>query len=249
MTTIITLANKKGGTGKTTSCVNLGHGLALAGRRVLIVDTDPQGHCSLALGLEQEPGLFNALVAGRPLREVVTEGRPDLWVLPSNKRTATAEAMLVYEKADYHALAKAITGRINGGPDYILVDTAPSGVGFLQEAALWLAGLVLIPSAVDYLSGAGIVDLVARLGELNAEGWAGEILGVLPTFHDEQTNESRDNLAGLREAFGALVLDPIHRATVLRECAAVGQTIFELAPRSRAAEEYGALVRRVLDAT
>jgi chromosome partitioning protein len=249
MTKIITIANKKGGVGKTSTCVSVAHGLALEGKTVLIVDTDPQGHVASALGLEQEPGLFNLLVSGRWLREVIRHARPNLWVLPGNQRTATAEAMLVYEKAKYDVLGKAISGKINGRLDYILVDTAPSGVGFLQESALWAAHLVLIPSACDYLSGAGIVDLATRLSEFKADGWQGRILGILPTFYDQVTKESAANRAELEAAFGDLVLDPIHRATVLRECTAEGKTVFELAPKSRAAEEYAAVVWRVLDAT
>jgi chromosome partitioning protein len=120
-------------------------------------------------------------------------------------------------------------------------------VGRLQEMALWMADLVVIPSAVDFLSSTGIADLVSGLHTLRDKGWQGAILGILPTFHDEVTNESKANLAGLQGAFGDLVLPPIHRATVLRECTAEGKTVFEFAPRSRAAEEYAALVWRVLD--
>lgn len=249
MTTTIAIANRKGGVGKTTTAVSLAHGLALKGYDVLLIDADPQGQVALSLGMDQEPGLFNLLVAGRPLREVVRLARPNLWLLPGNQRTSTAEAMLVYEKATYDVLKKAIAGSINGKLDYIVMDTAPSGVGFLQESALWAAHLVLIPSAVDYLSGTGLVDLVGKLSEFQAEGWAGGILGVLPTFHDEVTRESKQNMDDLTGAFGDMVLSPIHRATVLRECTAEGKTIFELHPASRAAEEYAALVWTVINAS
>jgi chromosome partitioning protein len=155
--------------------------------------------------------------------------------------------MLVYEKANYNAVVKAITGEINGRLDYIIVDTQPSGVGFLQEAALWAADLVLIPSAVDYLSGTGIVDLVTKLTEFQAVGWVGGIVGVLPTFYDDVTKESKANLADLKAAFRGMVLEPIHRATILRECMAEGKTVFELAPDSRAAKEYTTLIGKVLN--
>jgi chromosome partitioning protein len=219
------------------------------GKSVLLVDVDPQGHVAPALGLTQEPGLFDLLVAGASLRDVARQARPNLWVVPGNPRTATAQTVMVAEGSGSDTLAKAIKRPVDGGPDYIILDTAPS-VGRLQEMALWMADLVVIPSAVDFLSSAGIADLIGGLHELQEEkGWRGAILCVLPTFHDEVTKESKTNLAELRETFGDLVLPPIHRATVLRECAAMGATVFEFAPSSRAAEEYATLVWRVLDAS
>lgn len=247
MTQTICIANRKGGTGKTTTVISLAHGLALKGKRVLIVDVDPQGHVAPALNLEQEPGLFDLLVSGRSLRNVTRLARPDLWIVPGNQRTATAEGVLIMERAGLNALAKVIRGSVNGGLDYIILDTAPS-VGELQKMALFMSGLVIIPSAVDYLSTQGVSTLVAELDDLKGQGWKGAILGVLPTFFDDVTRESQANLDDLKEALGDLVLDPIHRATVLRECAAEGKTVFELAPKSRAAEQYAALVWRVLDA-
>jgi len=244
----VVIANRKGGVGKTTTTITLGHGLALKGKRVLLVDVDPQGHVAPALGMEQEPGLFDLLVAGASLRNVTRQARPGLWVVPGNPRTATAQTVMIAEGLGADTLAKAVTGPANGGFDYVVLDTAPS-VGRLQEMALWLADLVVIPSAVDFLSSAGIVDLVAELGTLRDKGWKGRLLGVVPTFFDEVTKESSANLQELQDAFGDLVLPPIHRATALRECAAEGKTIFELAPKSRAAEEYAALVWSVLDAT
>jgi chromosome partitioning protein len=247
MTKVITVSNRKGGVAKTTTVITLGHGLALKGKNVLLVDVDPQGHVAPALGLEQEPGLFDLLVAGAILRNVTRQARPGLWVVPGNQRTSTAQTVMIAERAADGALLKALRGNVNGGLDYIVLDTAPS-VGRLQEMALWAADLVVIPSAVDFLSSAGIADLVGGLHDLKGNGWKGRILGVLPTFFDEVTRESKTNLDELQAAFGDLVLPPIHRATILRECAAEGKTLWELAPKSRAADEYAALVWRVLDA-
>ena len=247
MSKVITVSNRKGGVGKTTTAVSLGHGLALKGKSVLLVDLDPQGHIAPALGLEQEPGLLDLLVSGRPLRETIRRARENLWIVPGNQRTATAETMLIYEKAEPDTLRTALVGNVSGGPEYIIFDTAPS-VGRLQEFALWISDMVLIPSAVDFLSSAGIADLVTELfGFKKEKGWRGELLGVLPTFYDEVTRHSKTNLAELQDAFGDLVLPPLHRATVLRECTAEGKTIFELDPTSRAADEYAALVWSVLN--
>lgn len=247
MPKIITVSNRKGGVAKTTTVVTLGHGLALKGHNVLLVDVDPQGHVATALGLEQEAGLFDLLVGQRALRNVTRQARDKLWIVPGNARTATAQTVLIAERAPDDALARAIRGSVNGGLDYIILDTAPS-VGRLQEMALSMADLVVIPSAVDFLSSAGISDLVRELGDLQGKGWRGRLLGVLPTFYDKVTKESQANYDELRGAFGDVVLPPIHRATVLRECTAMGETVFEYAPTSRAAEEYAALVWSVIDA-
>ncbi|MGD8462934.1 MAG: AAA family ATPase, partial [Anaerolineae bacterium] len=104
MPTVITVSNRKGGVAKTTTTVTLGHGLALKGKSVLLVDVDPQGHIAPALGMEQEPGLFDLLVARTSLRNVTRQARPNLFVLPGNVRTATAQTVLTAERERDDAL-------------------------------------------------------------------------------------------------------------------------------------------------
>jgi chromosome partitioning protein len=137
----------------------------------------------------------------------------------------------------------------NTRPDYIVIDTAPS-VGGLQEASIWAADVVIVPCATDFLSTDGVVKIVETMDRLAGHGWPGALLGILPTFYDEVTKESTATLDDLRATFGAgKILEPIHRATALREAAAEGLTIWEAAPRSRAASEYAQLVWGVLNAT
>jgi len=243
----IAIANQKGGVGKTTTAVNLAHGLALKHHNVLLVDLDPQGQCAPHLGMEQEPGLFNLLVADLPLRDVVrTTGRANLWLLPGNKRTKTAETLMVIEAKGVGTLQSVLGEKVNGDRlHYLILDTAPS-VGGIQENALYACDLLLVPTSLDHLGLKGLTEILKTLRAVNRP--AAPKVWILPTFYDEVTRESRVNLAHLQETFGELVLTPIHRATVLRECPAVGRTIFEHAPESRAAEEYARLVWEVLDA-
>jgi len=248
---IITVANQKGGVAKTTTAVNLAHGLAYRGQEVLLVDVDPQGQCASALGLRQEPGVFDLLVSSKPLRDVLrTTGRQRLYLIPGDKRTATAQTLLTLERpGEIGLLLEALRSGLNGnGPDYVVMDTAPS-VGGLQEMALWSADGVIIPSATDGLAIEGVAEIVATLDRLaQRHQWQGAILGVLPTFYDDVTRESQTVLADLRKSLGdELVLAPIHRATALRECAANGQTIFEWDAKGRAAQEYAHLVWKVVD--
>jgi chromosome partitioning protein len=249
MTTTITVANQKGGVGKTTTAVSLAHGLVRAGKRVLLVDLDPQGQCASILGLKQESGPFNLLVSEQPASQVIrSTDRQDLFVILGDKKTATAQMVLSIQRSPItftHDRLLPAAHRDNF--DYVVLDTSPS-VGELQVQALWAADGVLIPCAVDYLASDGVFNIVATLDSLRTDfNWKGKVLGILPTFYDDVTRESRATLKDLRGRFEGLLLEPIHRATVLRECPVEGKTIFELDPDSRAAKQYHALVEYVID--
>ncbi|MBN1484920.1 MAG: ParA family protein [Chloroflexia bacterium] len=247
---ILTIANQKGGVAKTTTAVTIAHGLAIKGRSTLLLDVDPQGQCAVALGREQDQGVFDLLVTGRSLREAARPtGRKNLYLVPSDKRTATAQMVLAAEGAGLDTLRRALRKRMNGynSPDYILIDTAPS-LGGLQEMAIWAADLVLIPCGMDYLSTDGVVKILETMQHLSGKGWEGALMGILPTFYDETTRESQATLDDLQKTFGpGIILPPIHRATVFRECVSGGKTIWERYPTSRAAKEYATVLWRVLD--
>ncbi len=249
MTTTITIANQKGGVGKTTTAVNLAHGLVQRGKRVLLVDFDPQGQCATILGLKPEPGAFNLLVAENPLTQVIrSTDRKNLFVVLGDRKTATAQTVLnVHRTPINFTHQKLVAPASEDKIDYIVIDTSPS-VGELQEQALWAADGVLIPCAVDYLATDGVFNIAVTLKRIHDEfKWQGRILGILPTFYDAITRESRATLKDLQNRFSGLLLPAIHRATVLRECAVEGKTIFELAPESRAAQQYTQLVDFVLN--
>jgi chromosome partitioning protein len=246
---IVTIANQKGGVGKTTTAITLAHGLAIRGYETLLIDLDPQGQCASALGLLQESGIFNLLVGGQTLRDVTrTTGRAHLALIPGDKRTATAQLVLSAEGFDIAVLRDAVRPALRAGVKMVVIDTAPS-VGGLQEAALFAADLVVIPTAADYLSSEGVLKVLETLKGLEQRrGWRGAVLGILPTFYDDVTRESKATLEDLKKSLGnGVVLDPIHRATVLRECSAEGKTIWERAPKHRAAQEYADLIWRVHD--
>jgi chromosome partitioning protein len=249
----ITIANQKGGVGKTTTAVTLAHGLALKNYNVLLVDLDPQGQCASHLGMEQENGVFNLLCNDPrpPLRDVVRTVAwcRTLYLLPGNKRTATAQTVLGVEGHDETYLAGVFGApQFNSGRlHYVVMDTAPSASGRhgLQEMALFAADVIILPAAVDYLSLEGVAQILHTIKSLRRPH--PPVLRVQPTFYDEVTKESAANMSRLREQFGPVVLDPIHRAAALRECPPLGKTIFDHQPNGRPATEYANLVWEVLD--
>lgn len=252
-TKVICIANQKGGVGKTTTAVSLAHGLSQKGRRVLLIDLDPQGQSATALGRSPEPGAFYLLTMGMTPQEttfvkswVRFSGREGLYVLPGDQQTMAAQTVLNAQNQPISAIRNAVSRFFKEGLHYILFDTAPS-VGGIQERAVWASDHVIVPTATEFLSSDGVAKVLLMMSILQEQkNWRGSLLGILPTFYDDQTRESKVTMDSLRERFSNSVLAPIHRATILRECAAEGQTIFEADPLCRASKEYLALTQLVM---
>jgi chromosome partitioning protein len=239
---IICIAADKGGVGKTTTTLNIAGELAQRGRRVLMVDLDPQGQCAIGLGLTQEPCVFNLMV--NTMFEVHQwirpTGRDKLDIIPGDRSTATAQIVINAENRSIDSIRQLLKP-LRADYDFILIDTAPS-VGGIQERAIFAADHVLIPTATEFFSTNGLGQTMELLKSLRAkQAWPGSLLGILPTFYDEQTSESRTTLEELKKNFGDAVLDPIHRATILREAPAEGKLVYEIDPQHRATREYNTL--------
>jgi chromosome partitioning protein len=245
MTTIITVTNQKGGVGKTSTVLNLASQLAFSGRQVLIADFDPQGQCAIGLGLNPEPGAFNLMVnTGRDPREFIrASGRKGLSIIPGDRTTATAQIVINAENRPLDFIRGLL--RPFREYQYIFIDTAPS-VGGIQERAIFAADRVLIPSATEFFSTNGLGQVVNTLGQLAKQGWEGKLLGILPTFYDEVSTESKETMQELTRNFGEAVLPPIHRTTLLREAPAEGKVAHEMDPQHRATHEYHMLCQHVI---
>jgi chromosome partitioning protein len=254
---VITVANQKGGVAKTTTVINLGHGLARTGRKVLLLDLDPQGQVASSLGIENGPGMDYFLTMRRNtpqeikfLRDQIqSSGRKNLWLIPGDEGVSSAQSKIQREEKPVTYIRDCVD-LFKKDFDYILIDTPPS-LGGLHERGLWAADLALIPTTMDVLSTEGVVKVIKALRTLYQEkGWRGKLLGVLPTMYDEVTIRSRRTLEQLKTTFSSngrnLLLPLIHEATVFRDASATSQTIFEMAPSSRAAYEYQEVVKAVL---
>ena len=252
-TKIITIANQKGGVGKTTTVINLAHGLSLKGKKVLIIDLDPQGQCATSLGMKPEEGAYYLLTMGTKPREtqfvkqfVRDTGRENLWLVPGDQTTNAAQTVINARDYPVSWIRTVLTRFMRNGMNYVIIDTAPS-VGGIQELALWAADLVVIPSSTEYLATDGVKKVAKAIIELQQDKeWQGSFLGILPTMYREQLREHKAAIDDLRAGFKDRVLEPIHRATTLSECPGEAKTIFEKDPQSRAAKEYKQFVNAVL---
>ncbi|MFN2389692.1 MAG: ParA family protein [Actinomycetota bacterium] len=249
---IIAFANQKGGVGKTTSTISLAAALAELERRVLVVDFDPQGGCSLALGIE--PGtldlsVYNALLDRdcRPEDVVQKTSVPGVDLLPSNIDLAAAELMLVNEVAREQTLMRVLSP-LRLKYNFILIDCPPS-LGLLTINALTAADGVIVPLECEYyaLRGMGLLmDSIERIRDrLNPSL---HIDGIVATMYDGRTLHSREVLARVREAFGGQVFDTMIRKTIrFAEAPVAGEPILSYAPNSPGAMSYRKLAKEVME--
>ncbi len=248
---VIAMVNQKGGVGKTTSTVSLGAALAGYGRKVLLVDFDPQGALSVALGMnpnEMDLSIYNMLTQKDcHIGDVIVNTRvPNLDLLPSNIDLSAAEIQLVSEVGREYVLQRALAPIIDDY-DFVLIDCQPS-LGLLTLNALAASKEVIIPMETEYFALRGVAllkDTIDKVvSRLNPEL---RIVGVLPTMYDPRTLHSREVLESVTGAFGDTVFSTtIHRTVKFPDSAVAGEPITTFAPSSGGAEAYRRLAREVL---
>jgi chromosome partitioning protein len=245
---VLAVFNHKGGTGKTTTSVQIAAGLAEKGAKVLLVDTDGQGNVATSLALTSERSLYHVIVMGLALEQAVIEARPNLDVLPSNETLAAAELYLAGQKRRDRILAQRLE-RARELYDYVVVDCSPS-LSLMNQNALAFADAVLCPVACDYLSLVGVRQVLRTIKQVNRIlGHAVQLWGVLPTQFDTRARICREALETLRQNFGEVCLSPIHYVSRVKEAPSVGKTLFEYAPTSTATEDYWRVVEKLLSST
>lgn len=241
----IAVMNQKGGTGKTTTSVNVAAGLAEAGQRVLLIDADPQGHVGVSLGVRGKKGLYDVMIDGENPKEVVVPVRPGLDILSSSERLAAAEVHLARRGHDRQRVF-SVRMRSVDAYDYVIIDCGPS-LSLLNLNMLVYADELLVPVACDFLSLVGVRHLLKTVERLNRTFSSPvEVLGFLPTFFDRRNRISEESVERLEARFGDLVLPPIRINARLKEAPSHQRTIFEYAPDSRGSEDYRLLCERIL---
>ena len=241
----IAIINQKGGTGKTTTAVNLGKGLADRGVDTLLIDVDPQGNLATWFGCKYERSLYHLLVDDENPGDCTVAIEEGLYLLPSDETTAQAEKILTGKTSRETILKR----RLEGIDDYdaIILDCPPS-LSLLNQNALVYAKSAYIPVSMDYLAMVGVKNIIKNIKRINdLLDHEVEVALVIPTFFDIRTNSSKEILETLKDHFDGKVTEPIRTNVRLSEAASYNQTIFEYAPGSHGAEDYEKLVERVIE--
>jgi len=241
---IITIANQKGGVGKTTTAVNLAASLSLHGSRVLVIDLDPQGNASTALDVDHRSGtisVYNVLVDGQPLSGVVrpVAGIPQLYCAPATIDLAGAEIELVPLVARESRLVRALAGFDSTGLDYIFIDCPPS-LGLLTVNALVAAPEVLIPIQCEYYALEGLEQLLRTVDLVKSHLNPSLMVStILLTMYDGRTRLASQVAEEVRGHFGEIVLRSIiPRSVRVSEAPSYGQSVITYDPGSSGAQAY-----------
>ena len=242
----IAISLSKGGVSKSTSSVSIAHGLARAGKRTLLIDTDDQGQDSFLLGVKPPHGLSEVLNDDFPIESAIFEARPNLWILSGGKSLAgTKRAIGRKEYGAEQTLSDALAP-LEGKFDYVIIDTSPSWDS-LTINSLFYATEVLTPVSLEVLTMNSLAEFVKSLESVKRFNKELSHCYVLPTFLDGRVKKSTEILAQLKKHFPAQLCDPIKYNVRISECAGFGQTIFEYAPKSPGAKDYQKIVQRILN--
>lgn len=254
---IIALSNQKGGTGKTTTCANLGIGLAQEGKRVLVVDNDPQASLTISLGWTQPDKLpvtlstlMGRAIMDEPIRaeEAILHHSEGMDVLPASIELSGMEVSLV-NAISRESVLRQVLEELSLRYDHMLIDCMPS-LGMLTINALAAANSVIIPVQAQYLPAKGLEQLLQTVAKVRRQlNPRLKIDGILLTMVDSRTNFNREISALLRETYGGKIrvfATDIPHSVRAAEISAEGKSIFTHDPHGKVAEAYRALTKEVM---
>jgi chromosome partitioning protein len=242
---VISLLNHKGGVGKTTSAINIGAGMVEMGKRVLLLDLDPQANLSLAVGAQRPPSTIYQVLRGEAELQPM-QVKENLDVIVSTLDLSGAELELINEAGREFILHEALI-TVMEDYDYIIIDCPPS-LGLLTLNALTASDYVIIPLQTEFLAMQGLAKIKSVIQKVRVRlNKRLQIAGVMATMYDARKVLNRDVVETITKYFGKLVFDTRIRDTVaLAEAPSRRKDIFEYSPKSAGAEDYLSLSKEIL---
>ncbi|SMC24874.1 chromosome partitioning protein [Desulfacinum hydrothermale DSM 13146] len=240
----IAVSLSKGGVGKTTTAVNLAAGLALAGHKVLLVDTDTQGQAAYMLGVKPKAGLTELMTGEVVPEDCMLEARERLWLLAGGKSLAGVKRLIARKDFRSEMMLSEALSPYDDRFDYVIIDTSP-GWDVLTINVLFYANEVLIPVSLEAMAIQGLLEFCRSLASVQAYHKELSLKYVVPTFMDKRVKQSEEIYSQLEAHFNSKLCPPVRYNVRLSEAPGHGQTIYEYAPGSPGAKDYRELVRKV----
>lgn len=241
----ICIALSKGGVAKSSTAVSLSHGIALSGKKVLLIDTDDQGQDAFLLGVKPKCGLAEVLNKQASAEQALFQAREGLWILSGGiglsgvKRTIGRK-----DFSSEQTLSKSLCS-IEGNFDFVIVDTSPSW-DTLTINALFYCLEVLTPVSLEVLTLNSLIEFTERLKGVQRFNKKLQYSYLLPTFWDRRVKKSSEILGLLKRYYSQQICEPIKYSVRISEAAGFGKTIYEYAPSSAGAKDYQRTVERIL---
>ena len=242
----IAIFNQKGGVGKTTTAINLAAGLSRNGRKVVIIDIDPQGDVSVCYDTSAEKSLSDVIMAEAQIEEATTKMGKNLDIIRSDSRLAEAEQMLTASRQELNIFEKCFTPKLDY--DYVLLDCPPS-LRYLNKCALFYSKELIIPCTTDFLGYDALLKTINTVTNFNAEYKHNLMVTlIVPTMYDKRRKICSEILEQMKSEFTSpLVSNPIRANSKLTETPKAKQSIFSYAKNSDGANDYWAIVKLILE--
>lgn len=243
---VISIVNQKGGTGKTTTSINLGSALAKSGKSVLLVDMDSQGNLGYSLGINEGKSIVDVFEGNATLKDVIQE-RESMDIVPSDIRLVDLELSLIELKKRHEVLHDHIS-ELKSNYDYVLIDCPPS-LSILAVNALYASDKVIIPMLMEVLSLQGLDQIITTISKIGTTyGKTLSVLGILPVMVDKRRKLSQEVRDYIDENYDVRIFESMIRNNVkASEAPSFGQSVISYAPSSNSGLDYTSFAEEILN--